>query len=276
MAQSQLKPRFWGSMLLLTLLAFMFYGQRQLDAELADIAILSGWMLVILSFLLSIYNLRKKVSSVPMGRAWYWRKAHSFLGWLAVAVFLGHAGLLPPDGVLNFMLWSLYVLLLLSGILGLWISLALPPRIALGAERLLFERIPHLREAQYRRAEQVILAASSNGAGQPLLEFHAEHLRPYLVCFHEGFRHCVNNSRYAERLLLDLKNIGRYVDSSSRQYVAELREIIEKKQILDRQYALQYVLKKWAYLHIALNYMSWAFVLIHVLVIYTYRLEYGI
>ena len=276
MAQSQLKPRFWGSILLLTLLTIMFYGQWQLDAGLADMAVYSGWTLVILSFLLSIYNLRKKVSSFPMGRAWYWRKAHSFLGWLAVAIFIIHAGLLPPDGLLNFLLWLLYAFVLISGVLGLWISLTLPPRIALGGERLQFERIPHLRQAQYRRAEQVILAASTDGIGQPLLEFHNDHLRRYLGCFREGFRHCINSSKYADRLLRDLKNIGRYIDSSSQQYVAELQEIIEKKHVLDRQYALQYVLKKWAYFHIGLNYMSWAFVLIHVLVMYAYRLEYGL
>ena len=179
-----------------------------------------------------------------------------------------------PDGRLNLLLWLLYLLLLLSGILGLWFTLTLPPRIASGGERLQFERIPHLREAQYRHAERVVLTASADGAGQPLLEFHHAHLRPYLSRSREFFRHGFNNAKYADRLLRELKNAGRYFDSSCKHYVAELEEIIAIKQNLDRQYALQNILKKWVYIHIALTYVSWAFIAIHVLVIYTFRLEH--
>ncbi len=276
MAESLVKPGLLGSILLFLLLAAIFYARWQLDTELADIAAYSGWTLVILSFLLAIHNLRKKISTLPIGRAWYWRKAHSFFGWLAVAIFFIHAGPLPPDGRLNLLLWLLYFLVLLSGILGLWLTLTLPPRIASGGERLQFERIPHLREAQYRHAERVVLTASADGIGQPLLEFHNAHLRRYLSRSWEFFRHWFNSTKYADRLLHELKNIDRYVDSSSKHYVAELEEIIAIKQNLDRQYALQNILKKWTYIHIALNYMSWAFIIIHVLVVYTFRLEYGL
>jgi len=271
-----MKTRLPGTVFLLVLMAFVLAGSLQFDAGLRDIAIISGWTLAILSLLLATYNLRKKISSVPIGRAWYWRKAHSFLGWLAVVVFFVHAGPLPPDGQLYLLLWLLYFLLLVSGITGLWLSLALPSHIAQGGERLQYERIPLLREAQSRRAEQVILAASVGGVGQPLMEFHNLHLRPYLCQFRERYRHCVNNAKIAGLLLQELKNIGRYVDSGSRQSVAELEEIIAKKQILDRQYALQGLLKKWIYFHIALNYMSWAFIVIHVFASYTFRLEYGL
>lgn len=247
-----------------------------MDAGLQDLAIFSGWMLASLTLLLAIYNLRKKVTSLPIGRAWYWRKLHSFTGWLAVVVFLVHAGSTPPAGVLHLLMWWLYVTILLTGMAGLWFSLALPPRIARGRERLQFERIPNLREAQYRRAEWLVLEASGDGIGEPLLEFHKQHLRDYLVCPREQFRHYINSAGSAEKILQELKDIGRYVHPNSHRYVSELEEIIETKHELDRQYALQNLLRKWTYFHVASSYVSWVLIAIHVLLIYTFRGEYGL
>ncbi len=276
MAESVVKLRWRGTVFLVLVLAVILYGQWYNDVRLVDVALFSGWLLVGLHILLATYNLRKKISSLPMGRVWYWRRVHSFLGWLTVTFFLIHAGIVPPAGWLNLSLWLMYMLLLLSGILGLWFTLTLPPRIAAGGERIQFERVPHLREAQYRRAEYVVLAASATGGGLPLLEFHNLHLRSYLSRSREYFRHCVNRAEHAGRLLQQLKSIDRHVDPDSRKYVAELEEIIQIKQNLDRQYALQMLLRKWTYVHIALNYTSWVFILLHAFVIYTFRQEYGL
>lgn len=276
MAEPLKKPVFWANLLLLAMLALLVYGSWWIDAGLKDLAIYSGWTLAALSLFLAIYNLRKKIASLPIGRAWYWRRLHSFAGWLTVAVFLIHAGPTPPVGTLHLLMWCLYVVILLSGIAGLWFSLVLPPRIAKGAERLQFERIPNLREAQYARAERVIFEASRDGIGEPLQVFHELHLRDYLGRSREQLRHCFNSAGTAEKVLRELKNIGRYVHDSSRPYVTELEDIIYTKNELDRQFALQNLLRKWTWLHVASNYLSWILIAVHVLLIYTFRGEYGL
>lgn len=276
MAESLTKQSLWVSFLLLTLLVLLIYGSWWMDGGLKDLAIYSGWTLAALSLFLALYNLRKKVASLPVGRAWYWRRLHSFAGWLTVVVFLIHAGPTPPVGALHLLMWCLYLVVLLSGVAGLWFSLLLPPRIAQGGERLQFDRISHLRKSQYRRAEKAVLEASRDEIGEPLQEFYTLYLRDYLGGSRELFRHCIGNAKTSENLLQELRNIGRYIQDSSHNYISELEDIIHTKHELDRQYALQLLLRKWTYVHVGSNYVSWIMISIHILVIYTFRGEYGL
>lgn len=246
-----------------------------LDNRLYNVAELSGWLLFTLLLLLMVYQLRKKVPMLPLGRAWFWRRVHTWFGWLALAVFVLHAGWAPPAGHLNMLLWWFMLLVFVSGIFGLLMSIVLPARITQGEQRLQLERIPRLRAGLLRRADYLMARLAKDPGTQPLTDFYTGQIRDYLFRPREFFAHCFNAAGRARRLGYELATLSRYMGQAAEDKALQLREVIEDKHRLDRQYALQQVLKIWSYVHVAFSLAVLLVVLLHILVIYAYHLEIG-
>ena len=108
---------------------------------LRPVALYSGWLLLALLLALTFFNARKKLPFFPLISASHWLQAHIYLGWLACFVFVLHTGVRLPDGALEVPLALAFVLVAASGVLGLWLSRWLPPRLTRSGKSLVYERI---------------------------------------------------------------------------------------------------------------------------------------
>ena len=65
--------------------------------------------------------------------------------------------------------------------------------------------------------------------------------------------------------------MDRYLNDEERNFAAQLRELAEKKDELDYQYALQATLKGWLFVHVPLTYSTILLMSLHAVLAYAFR-----
>ena len=158
------------------------YGLR-----LRPTATLSGWLLAATVVLLALFGVRKRLPAVPLGRASTWLRFHVDVGVVSVAVFVMHAwykpdaGFQAPNGALEILLASAYVVTAGSGVLGLALSRKLAPRLTEGGDELLFDRLPIYRRDLRERAEALVVDSRGGGRRDDACRFLSARARRILL-----------------------------------------------------------------------------------------------
>ncbi|MCI0432672.1 MAG: hypothetical protein L0271_03335, partial [Gemmatimonadetes bacterium] len=153
---------------------------------LAHASLMTGWTLLGVCVILSIYNLRKKLTFLPMlGTSAAWLQAHLSLGWLSFLLFFLHTGFRVPTGAFERVLAGLFLLAAVSGVAGIFLSRGLAKRITTRGEGALFERIPVYHRRLRERAEEIVVQSVAEGDATTLADFYATRL----LDFFQGPRH---------------------------------------------------------------------------------------
>ena len=236
-------------------------------------AYLSGWVLLVMMLILAGYNLRKKLTYPPLARSSTWLQFHVYIGLLSIMVFLFHTGMRIPNGPLETTLATLYVLLAGTGLVGLFLSRAIPSRLALRGPEVLFERIPVFRRQLRERAEQLVVESAEETRTTTLADFYTRRLADFLAGPRNTFRHLRQSNRPLQQLNRELRSLDRYLSEKERLIAGELSELIEAKDTLDYHHAMQSVLKGWLFVHIPLTYALLIFAVVHAVLAYAFSGE---
>ena len=113
-------------LIVLVLAVGVFGTHNAYDAALYDSTFLTGWTLFISILMLTLFNLRKKLTMVPIGSNASWLQFHIYLGALTVLVFALHVGWRLPDGFIEVSLAILFVVVAGTGIAGVVLSRTSP------------------------------------------------------------------------------------------------------------------------------------------------------
>src|SRR6185436_18907582 len=97
----------------------LWVWHRQLTLALRPTGVITGLALLGLCVVLGLFNSRKKLPFLPLLRAATWTQFHLYAGWFAIFLFLLHTGLRPPDGQFETLLFAVFSLVAVSGVLGL-------------------------------------------------------------------------------------------------------------------------------------------------------------
>jgi len=260
--------------------------------SLRNAAFFDGWVMVAAIVFLSMFNLRKAVSVAPLFDAWWWLQAHVYTGMFAAGLFVLHTGGRLPAGVFDICLWSVFVLVAVTGIVGTILSRQIPPRlrqrplprvrltqakVAAGLsefgdrrqsnERVLFERIPQHRAMLMNRAEELALEAAQAAGASTIADFHVTRLAPYFRRPRYLVAHLMQSNRGVHQLIEDLRPLERYLGDRGREILAEIEELVHLKANLDYQYAHFLVLRGWIFFHIPLAFAMWVLIAVHVVLV---------
>jgi len=232
--------------------------------SLRDTTHASGWLLLILIVFLAAYNLRKKLTYPPMLSASVWLHLHVYIGLLCIVIFLAHTGVRVPTGVLEGSLSILFSTVAVSGIIGLALSRAVPPRLADRGEEVLFERIPTHRRQLRERAEAIIFRWIEHDDSATLSDFYQSRLADFFTRPMHTWHHLFQSSRPRRRLLNELHELNRYLDREGREASQELSELICVKDDLDYHRIMQGMLKGWLFVHLPLTYVMLLIAVLHI------------
>ncbi len=239
--------------------------------SLRDTAYLSGWILLTLTLFLTLYNARKKLTYPPLVRASTWLHFHAYGGMLSLVAFLVHLRFQWPNGRIEVVLATLFVAVAGSGIVGLFLSRAVPPRLAVRGEEVIFERIPVFRRKLREQAEQLVVDCVEVAHASTLADFYTERLADFFAGPRHFWRHLAQSSRRSRGLLAELASLDRYLGDREREAAKELAGLIEAKDSLDYHHALQGTLKGWLFVHIPLTYAMLVFIVVHVVLVHAFR-----
>jgi hypothetical protein len=243
---------------------------RDRSLSLRADAFASGWVLLILVVFLALYNARKKLSFIPLGRSAVWLQIHIYAGLLSIVVFAAHSHGRLPRGPFEIMLAVLYLSTALSGVVGLAFTRIFPSRLTARGEQILFERIPMFRRKLRELAQITVQKSIAEADTSTLADFYSAHAADFFAGPRNVWLHIANSIRPRKKLLAELADLDRYFNDREREIAAELAELIKAKDDLDHQYALQATLKGWLFVHLPLTYSLLLVAALHLYLVHAF------
>ncbi len=222
---------------------------------LAPTTLYTGSALLVLTLVLTLFNGRKKIPFLPLFRASTWLQWHIYMGFFSILLFLLHVDFRIPSGILESVLATVFVIVAVSGVVGLILSRALPRRMNQAGDPVVYESIPRLRKEVREGVRGLIARSEESCESSTLSEFYREHLREFLEAS-PSLLHSFGNEkkRGSHQLTNELEARRRYLSDEEIEVAAELEEWIEKKDNIDFQEASQRLLKGWLFVHIPMSF----------------------
>lgn len=253
----------------------LFYVWNSLyDAALRDAQFFNGWALAACIAIMMLLTMRKRVVILPFGRVRFWLLVHYYLSILTVGAFLLHTRFKLPDSLLEWLLWSLFVLVAISGIFGAFISRSIPPRLEAHGERIMLERIPVFRNQLAAEAEAVARESVGDGTAS-IARLYVDVLGNYFAGPRNIVAHLRSSRVPLNRIMDELASIERYLDDGGKSRLARMRELVETKDNLDFQYANAGLLRLWPFLHLPPTYAMLVIAVVHVILAYAFSARVG-
>jgi hypothetical protein len=235
----------------------------------ADRDFTTGYVLFGLMIFLAVYNGRKKLSMLPIGKASIWLTLHLAGGILALVFFRLHVGSLWPIGPMHRSLAVLFYAVCLSGIVGYGLQLWLSRRLAQAGSEIIFERIPAEIAAIRAQVEKAVLEAAAESGNDTLGRDYLQSLAWYFVQPRFFWSSALGGfGRRAENWYQrNLTTIGRYLSEAERAKLGDLLQLGEEKRLVDVQYAMQSLLKRWTMFHVPLAAAMLALAVWHLILV---------
>ena len=233
---------------------------------LPDYAFLTGWTPLAGMFVLTIYNARKKLPFLPLGKSETWLQIHIYLGFFTTLLFLIHLNFRMPHGWFEITLAWLFVLVSGSGVVGLFFSRVLPRRLATRGGEVIFEKIPALRHELKTEAEN--LALGKDAKSPVIAEFYTRRLAGFFGGPKNAWLHLFESRRSLAALIAELDDLLRTGSDSERATLEKLAALVRQKDGLDYHRALQLALRLWLFVHIPLTYGLLIFTALHIVLVF--------
>ena len=232
----------------------------------------SGWILFISMIMLGLYNIRKKISILPLLSNSIWLQVHIYLGLFAVWFFLMHISWSFPEGRLELAVAILFFIVIVSGFYGLYIT-RVTPRIltVLSDEEIIYERIPEFNKKLQIEAETLIQKLVEDEEHTGLSQYYKENLYDFFAKKNPYLKYFIEPVSYIDSVLYELENQGRYLNKRERQYSNQLKALILKRHDLNLHYTYQSQLKYWLFIHIPTTYSLYIISAFHIVSSYVLR-----
>ena len=231
---------------------------------------MTGWILVVSVLALTLFNLRKRFSFLPLASASTWLQFHIYLGLFSTTIFMIHTDWRLPTGYLETLLWMLFMLVALSGIFGILITRAVPELQQQHGESLFLGRIPQYRAQLAADVRDLIIDTMKETRTRTLAKFYSAHLHKYFAAPRNSIRHLVGSERHLNRLLREIELAERYLDTPGKAALIEIRERVLQKDNLDYQYTFLMLLRGWLFIHVPATYAMILVAIVHMLLVYGY------
>lgn len=239
---------------------------------LGEPSMVSGYALITLLFVQSVFNIRKRLAVLPLLRTHWWTVAHVVGGTLAIALFWLHTDSLWPGAGYERWLAALFYLVSLTGIIGLVLQQFVPPRLTRTGHEVIFERIPNEISRLKREAEAVVLACTQETGHDTLARFYVESLQWFF--FQPRFRlgHIAGTQMTEFWLDQRFATVRRYLNGVETRHLSALEDLARRKTAVDAQYVGQSLLHGWLSIHLPLAIALITLTLWHLLLAHVYAL----
>jgi len=240
------------------------------DTALRDPRFLDGWILAAIILVQLSFHFRKQRPTRWAGQVSSWMTIHIYAGYFVIAAFIMHTDFSLPDSLLEWALWSVFVLVALSGAVGAYLSRAIPGKLEQGATQMTLENIPALRFKLAGEVDALALDSVEKVGSLAISEFYVDRLRGFFRKPRNLVAHLRGSRRPLTRMCNELDNLERYVDEPGKETLESIKDLVVAKDNLDFQYAHQGLLQTWLFLHIPATYCLIVLSVLHVAVVYAY------
>jgi hypothetical protein len=239
---------------------------------------LDGWVLAGGMGVQLYFHVAIKMASLSPKSAARWRRIHILVGYLLIAAFISHSDFTLPDTGFEWALWTGFVLVTLSGILGTYLAWSLKVKHVID-DGISFDRIPTRRGELARDVHAVIAKNDPANAAIALpapphdawiRDLYNTQLRDFFQGQRNSATHLIGSQRPLKRLTDEIDNLSRYVDQRSQEKLATIRSLVVEKDRLDFARVYLGLSKGWLFVHVPVTYALIVLTVLHVLVVYAF------
>lgn len=249
----------------------IWYWLRWIDLGLGRPSIMSGYLLYGLVVFLALFNLQKKLPTLPLGNASLWLQVHIYVGLVAGAVFGLHLAFRVPNGWFECLLATSFMMTFISGLVGLVISRRVPHLLNRVSQQVVYERTPKLRRMLAERSRSAVLESVATSGATTLADFYTHRLFDFFARPRPFGYFIRPSSTRRKRLLADMHQLDRYLSPPEKSACEQLYSMVRKKDDLDFQEIQQRRVKVWLFAHIALTYILLVMATMHGVMVLAYR-----
>ncbi len=233
---------------------------------------ITGYALFALMLALAIFNTRKKLSMVPLGRVAYWLAFHAVGGMVAIAIFFVHTGSFWPSGAYEQALAVTFYMVSLSGIFGYIIQRYYPKRLVQSDFEIIYERIPAEIAEVREKAEAAVRACADETGSDTLARHYLETMRWYFRKPRFYLNHALGGQAGEHWISHQHQTIDRYLNDAERAHLETITALARYKNDIDLHYACQSIMKMWLLVHVPLAAAVLGLMFWHVIVVNVYAL----
>ena len=222
--------------------------RNQSAARLQNEAFVTGYSLAAICAFLMLLGVRKRVLSVQFGRLAIWQQAHHYLGLLSVGAYALHAGLFTTgwlESLLALSFWSIAI----SGLIGWYVNRRSPRMLRAAGPQILRQDIPERTMFVAKQALELALASAGKNETAALADHYRALLSPFFATRRSLLYRLSPSGNTRRRLLAGLENIDRYLSEEGRNQRREMSLLVQSKDDLDFQSAIQNRIRFWASAH---------------------------
>ncbi len=245
-------------------------GDRWFDDHLQRPDFYSGYMLLAATLLLFLLAVRKKLIVLRLGPVSGWLQMHQYAGIFALGVFVLHTGW-PIQGRMETVLAACFLFISFSGLVTWYLNRTVPKRMRVAGPAHILEDSPNLRNRLAQQAYAVALTAAARAESASL----AEHYTSRLVAFFQQPRSLayvlIPNGRMRRLHLDSLERLDRYLGPDGRKARIEMSQLVQAKDDLDFQDAMQKRLRLWKSLHTSMLWFFGFLVAVHVILAHRFH-----
>lgn len=249
-------------------LVVLAWVETAYEASLRRRAFFDGWILFGCVLFLVCISVRKYFPARSLGSVHRWTQVHAYVGFFTVGVFLIHTNFRLPMGRLETGLWMAFMIVTISGLVGLYLSRAVPARLARLREPVLLESIPRLRHQLAREMAATVERSMPEEERGPIATLYNRTLIPFMRSPSGFFGHLRGTCSKFAAIREDIDRLERVVDTAGRKCLAQIRQHAHRKNELDFQRAHLLTLRLWLFIHIPATYSLIVLAVLHVIAVY--------
>ena len=256
----------------ITVLAFasIWWLAEVYHFSLRDPRFLDGWILFAGMTAQVIFHIRRSVGAPRPSHDANWTQTHILIGYAVVGAFVVHTSATLPDNFLEWALWCLFVLVVVSGIVGSYFMVAVPVKVEQHSSPVAFDAIPKLRLEIAGKAEVLATSPEDTEGLRTIWKLYSTTLRSFFNGPKNLFAHLKGSRLALRRICHELEAAELELDSSDRKTLQSLKTLVIEKDNLDFQYAHQGLLRVWTFVHLPATYGLIVLTIVHIVIVYAF------
>ncbi len=259
-----------GVLLVISATLSVIVINQKLQLQLKFSSEYSGWLLGTLIVLLSLYNLRKRVPFLPLGDNRFWMQLHIYTGLFVAIVFYIHTSSLWPNGQMERWMAITFMVVVLSGVIGLILYRVIPPQLSLHDETIIFERIPALRWQIKKQIDDLVQQSIEQERSTTIADFYRRRLLKFISSTSIPYSYFSDVHQTMQRWDGRFTTMKRYLNPQELELFEQIVTLTHQKIELDYQYINQRLMKIWLFVHVPLTLSLLLLIVLHIIIVYAY------
>lgn len=268
------RPDHYYGMVLFSLVMLGFSVYLIIDRRYAfeTEKLFSGVLILFLTFLGVGFKIKKSLSPfVALGRAKSWMSFHIYSGLTCFFALLFHINFHFPVGFFSNILFYVFLVFILLGLMGLYLQKIIPIKLADLEFEVVYEKIPEII-GHLRGKIQTLLSelGQTHEISKVLSAFCEQEVFPFFLGPVPNWRYFYSSSTGVVEKLHKFEKVVMFLSEREKQALTRIREVYLEKQQIDVHRTLQWIIRQWLSLHVILSALFITLGIYHVVMVVTF------